>query len=64
MTWSTLEKQNIQTKGAERLTFEGGMADFRKKIFCRLISRRKNSCKEVPGEKKIPTLKKYIFHGV
>ena len=40
------------------------MGDFRKKnISCRLISREKNPCMGIPGEK-IATLKKNIFHGI
>lgn len=46
------------TKGLTVSLLKGGMGDFWKKISCRLISRRKNSCKEIPGEK---TLKKISF---
>ena len=45
----------------KRLTIsllKGGMGDFWKKISCRLISRRKHSCKEIPGEKTLK--KKYL----
>lgn len=31
----------------------GGMGDFRKKKFCRLISRGKHYCKEIAGEKEL-----------
>ena len=40
------------------------MDDFRKKITSRLISREKNSCKEKPGEKKIPTPKKSLSRPI
>ena len=42
--------------GADHLTFEGVMGDFR----LRLTSREKKSCKVIPG-KKIPTLKMKFF---
>ena len=38
----------------------GGMRHFRKKISCRLISRKKGPCKKIPGEV-IPTTKKISF---
>ena len=39
------------------------MGDFRKKILCRLISREKNYCQEIPGEKNT-TLKKYLSRRI
>ena len=46
------------TKGLTVSLLKGGMGDFWKKISCRLISRRKNSCKEILGEKTLK--KKYL----
>ena len=37
------------------------MGDFSINMSCRLISREKNSCEEIPGKKKIPRMKeKYL----
>ena len=59
MILSTLEKQNVLR--GRTFDFLGGMGDFRKKISCRLISRRKSSCKEVPGHKKFLHWKNISF---
>ena len=45
--------------GADHLTFEGVMGDFR----LRLTSREKKSCKVIPGKKNSNT-ENEIFHGV
>ena len=45
--------------GADYLTFEGVMGDFRKKISCRLISRGKKHAKKFL-EKQYPALKKTL----
>ena len=49
--------------GADHLTFEGVMGDFRKKISYRQISKEKRSCKELPCKKNCLLTQKNIFQS-
>ena len=54
-----IANQNLSTEqmfgglGADYLTFEGFMVDFRKKISWRLISKGKKAFKEIPGKNNV-----------
>ena len=53
--------------GADHLTFERGAGakhDFEKKVSCRMISRWKKPCKEIPSRKKFQHWKKNFSWGI